>query len=91
MKGFMPGSVVVLDPASFNPDFWARLSEEDRIKYYGPLGYGLKKSKLFVYICEINDSSGRESGHCVLIDMDTGQNVLMRHTCDFRPATQEEF
>lgn len=78
--------MVVFDPSSFNPEFWARLPEEERIKYYGPLGYGSKKTKLFVYVCEINDS-----GHCLLVDMDTGLNVLMRHTSDFRPATEEEF
>ena len=83
---FKPGTVVVFDPASFNPEFWDKLPEADRIKYYGPVGYGSKKTKLFVYMCEINDS-----GHCVLIDMDTKENVLMRHTCDFRPATDEEF
>lgn len=86
MKGFKMGTVVVFDPSHFNPEFWDNLSEEDRVKYYGPLGYGAKKTKLFVYMCEVNDS-----GHCVLIDMDTGENVLMRHTCDFRAATEEEF
>ena len=83
---FKSGTVVVFDPTSFNPDFWEKLSEEDRVKYYGPLGYGSDKVKLFVFVCEIN-----ESGHCLLVDMDTGENVLMRHTCDFRPATEEEF
>jgi hypothetical protein len=83
---FKPGAVVVFDPSSFNPAFWDSLSEEDRLKYYGPLGYGSEKTKLFVYVCEINDS-----GHCALIDMDTGLNVLMRHTCDFRAATEDEF
>jgi hypothetical protein len=83
---FKPGTVVVFDPASFNPNFWDKLPEEDRIKYYGPLGYGSDKIKLFIYMSEINDS-----GHCVLIDMDTNENVIMRHTSDFRPATEEEF
>lgn len=84
--GFKPGTVVVFDPTHFNPEFWNNLSEEDRLKYYGPLGYGSPKVKLFIYVCEINDS-----GHCLLVDMDTGLNVLMRHTCDFRAATEEEF
>lgn len=86
MKSFKQGTVLVFDPTSFNPGFWEKLPEEDRIKYYGPLGYGAEKKKLFVYICEINDS-----GHCLLVDMDTGLNVLMRHTYNFRPATDEEF
>ena len=42
--------------------------------------------KFFVFICEIN-----ESGHCVLVDMDTDKVITMRHTCDFREATEEEF
>jgi len=83
---FKTGTVVVFDPLSFNPAFWDKLSEEDRLKYYGPLGYGSEKVKFFVYICDINDS-----GHCVLVDMDTGLNVLMRHTCNFRAATEDEF
>jgi len=83
---FKPGTVVVFDPASFNPNFWDGLSEDERVKYYGELGYGSKKLKLFVFVCEIN-----ESGHCLLVDMDTGLNVLMRHTYNFRPATDEEF
>lgn len=86
MKKFKMGSVVVFDPESFNPAFWEKLSEEERVKYYGPLGYGSEKKKLFVYLCEINDS-----GHCMLVDMDTGLNVLMRHTYNFRLATEEEF
>ena len=86
MKEFKTGTVVVFDPESFNLGFWEKLSEQDRIKYYGSLGYGSDKKKLFVFVCEIN-----ESGHCLLVDMDTGLNVLMRHTYNFRPATDEEF
>ena len=80
------GTVVVFDPDSFNQDFWEKLPEENRIKYYGPLGYGSDRKKFFVFVCEIN-----ESGHCLLVDMDTGENVLMRHTYNFRPATDQEF
>ena len=29
---FKPGTVVIFDPESFNPDFWDKLKEEDRIK-----------------------------------------------------------
>lgn len=86
MKQFKPGTVVVFDPKSFNPNFWDKLSEEDRIKYYGELGYGSNKLKFFVFLCEVN-----ESGHCVLLDLDTNQILSMRHTCDFRQATEEEF
>jgi hypothetical protein len=86
VKGFKMGTVVVFDPDSFNQDFWEKLPEENRIKYYGPLGYGSDRKKFFVFVCEIN-----ESGHCLLVDMDTGENVLMRHTYNFRPATDQEF
>jgi uncharacterized protein YlbG (UPF0298 family) len=83
---FKPGTVVVFDPASFNPDFWKKLSEEDRLRYYGELGYGSNKLKFFVFLCEVN-----ESGHCVLIDMDSNKILTMRHISDFRAATEEEF
>jgi len=77
---------VVFDPSALNPKFWDNLKEEDRIRYYAPLGYGSQKIKLFVYLCEVNDS-----GHCVLVDMDTNNVITMRHTSDFREATEEEF
>lgn len=83
---FNPGTVVVFDPAHRNPKFWDNLKEEDRVRYYGELGYGSKTKKLFVFLCEINDS-----GHCVLVDMDTNKVITMRHTVDFREATDEEF
>jgi hypothetical protein len=85
-KKIKPGTVVVFDPESFNVDFWNNLKEEDRLKYYAELGYGSARLKLFVFMCEINNS-----GHCVLVDMDTNKVITMRHTCDFRPATEEEF
>lgn len=96
-KPFKKGSVVVFDPTSFNPDFWNKLSEADKIKYYGPIGYGAAKPKLYIYMSEILgapdsvDGKQYSSGHCVLIDMDTGQNEIMRHSCDFRLATEDEF
>lgn len=86
MNLFKSGTVVVFDPTSFNPNFWDNLDEKERIKYYGELGYGSEKKKLFVFVCEIN-----ESGHCLLVDMDTGLNVLMRHTYNFQVAIEEEF
>lgn len=83
---FKQGTVVVFDPDHFNPKFWDNLSEQDRLRYYAELGYGSDRLKLFVFLCEIN-----ESGHCVLIDMDTNKILTMRHTSDFRAATEEEF
>lgn len=89
-----PGSVVVFSPDNFNKKYWDELSEKDRKKYYGALGYGAKKPKLFVYLCEISDSSGYDTGHCVLISMDHDKPLqieIMRHTSDFRLATEDEF
>lgn len=88
---FEPGTVVVWEPNNFNPDFWNKLPEEDRIKYYGPLGYGREKKKLFVYLTEILDADGDPSGHCVLVSMDDQKIETMRHTDEFRKATEEEF
>ena len=89
-KKFKPGNVVVFEPENFNPDFWNGLTEKERKKYYGPLGYGKKRKKLFVFICEILDADG-DSSHCVLISLDDQKVETMRHTSDFRLATQEEF
>jgi len=47
------GSVVVFEPNNFNPEFWKQFPEEDKIKYYGPLGYGSNKKKFFVFLTEI--------------------------------------
>lgn len=85
-KKFKRGTVVVFDPTSFHPDFWDGLIEEERIRYYGPLGYGSEKPKLFVFLTEIMNAPG----HCVLVDMDDGHIEVMRHTSDFREATEEE-
>lgn len=88
-----PGSVVVFSPENFNKDYWDKLPEKDRKKYYGRLGYGSKKPKLFVYLCEISDWEGLDTGHCVLLSMDHHKPLqieIMRHTSDFRLATEEE-
>ena len=87
MESFEPGTVVVFNPAAFNPDFWDKLPEEDRIKYYGSLGYGSDKKKFFVFLTEIKNAPG----HCVLVDLDDGHIETMRHTSDFRQVTEEEF
>ena len=95
---FAIGSVVVFNPDCFNKQFWDNLSEEDRIKYYGPLGYGQKKKKLFIYMGEILNAPDEfcnnkqfSSGHCVLVDMDTSKLEIMRHSSDFRLADESEF
>lgn len=88
---FEPGTVVIFDQDSFNKEWWDRQTKKDLLKWYGPLGYGKKKRKLFVFLCEILDSDGDPSGHCVLVDMDTKELLSMRHTDNFRRATEEEF
>ena len=85
-KPFKPGDTVVFDPESFNPDFWNGLSEEDKVKYYGPLGYGQEKLKAFTYLCEMSP----QLGHCILIEIGTGKVETMIHISDFRLATDEE-
>lgn len=87
MKRFTQGTVVVFDPTSFNPDFWNKLSEKEKLKYYGPLGYGSDKKKFFVFITEIKNAPG----HCVLADLDDGRIEVMRHISDFREVSEEEF
>jgi len=83
---FKPGDTVVFDPDSFNPYMWSKMSEDDKIKYYGPLGYGREKPLLFTFLCEHSP----QVGHCVLVNMETQQIETMRHTSDFRLATDEE-
>lgn len=85
-KTFKPGTVVVFEPKNFNPKFWNALSEKDRIKYYGPLGYGAKELKRFVFLTEIKNAPG----HCVLVSMDDQTIETMRHTSDFREVTEDE-
>lgn len=90
------GTVVVWEPKNFNPDYWNNLSEADRVRSYAWAGYGQKRPlhrgpKCFVFICPIIDPDGYDSGHCVLLDLDDGHLEHMRHTCELRLATAEEF
>jgi hypothetical protein len=87
MNTFIPGTVVVFEPENLNPDFWNDLPETDRIKYYGPLGYGSNKQKRFVFLTDIKNAAG----HCVLADLDDGRIEVMRHTSDFREVNEYEF
>lgn len=88
---FQPGTVVVWDCLNLNDNYWTSLSEKERKKYYGALGYGLEKKKLFVFLTAILDADGEDSGHCILVDLDDGHLETMRHTNEFRKATEEEF
>jgi hypothetical protein len=86
-KKFKPGTIVVFDPDSFNPKYWDNLSEDDRVKYYGALGYGQERLKFFAFLCEIKNAPG----HCVLVSLDDQTIETMRHTDDFREVDEEEF
>lgn len=81
-----PGTVVVFDESLLNEDYWNSISEKERIKRYGHLGYGADRKRLFVFLCEIN-----HSGHCVLVALDNQEVLTMVHTDILRPATEEEF
>ncbi len=86
MPCFNPGDTVIWDPGNFNPEYWSNLPEEDRVKYYGVLGYGAKEPYLFTFICEHRP----QDGHCVLISMQDQHVETMRHTSEFRLATEDE-
>ena len=86
MKTFKPGTAVVFEPKNFNQKWWNKVSEADRLKWYGDLGYGSKEPVFFVFLCEIIQSPG----HCVLVNMDNQKVETMRHTSDFRACTEDE-
>jgi hypothetical protein len=83
IKKMKPGTVVVLDVVALDPNY----SEEERKKYYGYLGYGEKKSKCFVFICQILNAPD----HCVLLSLDDKQMHVMVHIDILREATENEF
>lgn len=93
---YRAGDTLVFDPESFNPEFWNRLSEEDKYRYYGSRFYHRPddwnnkfetlKPKLMTFICEHHP----QQGHCVLMDMSTGQLYPMCHPCNFRLVSDEE-
>lgn len=85
-KKFKPGDTVVFDPSGFNQDWWNKLSEDERKLYYGVLGYGAVKPHLYTFLCEHR----QQPGHCVLVSMQDQHIEIMRHTTDFRLATEDE-
>jgi hypothetical protein len=89
MSEFKPGSVVVLNKDKFEPYYGG--TEEQKLKWWGSLGYGREKPHLFVYLCPILDADGTDSGHCVLVSLEDQHIETMRHPQDFRLATDEEF
>ena len=83
---FRMGDTVFFDPESFNPKFWNGLTEEEKIKCYGGVGYGREKPVAFTFVCEMFP----QHGHCVLMEIPTGRIEMMRHISDFRLATDDE-
>ena len=78
-----PGDTVVWDQETLNME---NTSEEDRIKYYGDLGYGQEKPVLFTFVCHHHP----QNGHCVLINMSNQKVETMRHTSEFRLVEEDE-
>ena len=88
---FKQGDVVIWDgPNKLCKKFWEELSEEQKVEYYGPLGYGQNEVIRFLYLAPIL-SKGEHSGHCVLVSLDNQTIETMRHDAEFRLATIEEF
>ncbi len=83
---FIPGNTITFDYDSFNKTYWDRLSEKDKVKYYGPIGYKADPIKLYTFICEMSP----QFGHMVIIEIGTGKIETMRHVNDFRLATEDE-
>ncbi len=86
-KTFSPGTVVVFEPKNFDPEYWDSLTDVARQELYGHLGYGYKKTKFFVFLCEIVTAPG----HCVLVATDTNKVETMRHISNFREVGEDEF
>jgi len=83
---FNIGDTVLFDCNNLNPDHWNNLSETQRLEYYGYLGYGDKRQKLFSFITEMIP----QFGHCILIDISNGKIITMVHIDLLRLATEEE-
>ena len=83
---FEPGTVVVFDPESFDEEYWSALSEDQKLTYFGKLGYGSDEPVQFIFLCEIRQAPG----HCVLLPMAGGTPVTMMHTDNFKKVPIEE-
>lgn len=86
MKKFKQGDTVIFNTDTFSTSFWDGTSELNRVKYFGKFGYKSEKLKLFTYLCEDRP----QDGHCILVDMETGEVLPMCHTSNFRLATEQK-
>jgi len=80
---FRTGDTVIFDPDSFRESLKPREIEMWYSRYYKSHN---SKPKLFTFICEHHP----QTGHCVLMDMNTGELLSMCHTNNFRLAADEE-
>jgi len=82
---FKLGDTVRFDPDSFDPEYWNSISDKDRMKYYGPF-WTWYKVPLFTFITEHSP----QTGHCILMNMDTGTLYPMCHTNNFKLVLDDE-
>jgi len=87
IKKIESGTVVVFDENLINSFVWNRMSQEEKVKNYGFLGYRSDKIKRFVFLCEIKNAPG----HCVIVDLETQKLLTMIHTNILREVKPEEF
>jgi hypothetical protein len=84
---FKLGDAIVWTPDNFNPKFWENTPLEDRDRYYYSWTMDSRGNPIvFVFITEINQAPG----HCVVVSMAGGKVEWMRHTTEFRLATEDE-
>lgn len=90
---FKAGDTLIFDHSNLREEFWNKLTEEEKVRYYGQYGYETtwypgqsNRIKLFTFICEHSP----QNGHCVLMDMDDGKLLPMCHMNNFRLATEDE-
>jgi len=84
---FKLGDTVQFDSSSLNKEFWDQLPIEEKRKYYGVFYHdGTSNLKLFTFITE----HFPQTGHCILMDMRTGELLPMCHACNFRLVNEDE-
>lgn len=85
---FQIGDTLIFDPNSFDQEYWNKLSDEDKRKYYGDL-YNFDNPDdpyFFTFIAE----HAPQNGHCILINMQNQKIETMRHISDFRLVNDDE-
>lgn len=80
---FKLGQIVTLDLSSTEMQIY---THEEKLKYWGELGYGQERPKFYIFIADLIPATG----HCVLADLATGEIKAMWHTDLFRAAEERE-